>query len=143
MALKTILLALIVVMAAIMFSATLFSLAVSNGGYPETDFPLVAQANTFQQKMNTFTASVANSTSATGQTNPTVSTAEGYTIVINSGMQTVSLMFDSLGIMINMLASALLGSGVVVPAWLYPISAMFITVVVVFAILQAIMRWWI
>ena len=132
-------------------SVTIFSYAMVNniangGGGTDIPFPLLNQTTAYTEQMNTYAQQLSNSTSQAATT-PSASLSTlggGVGAITQAGTAAISLAFNSLSIVVTLIASA---GATLTPIGIPPIVFVFgvisITIGIVFAILSAVFKWWI
>lgn len=144
--LRTIALTIVITIAAVLFASQLFTLGVSNSGVASTtDVPLFNAAQGFQDRTSNFSKQMTSSVKSATSTDPTTNLVEGISVSINVAVQSVALVFDLLATTLDMFGK---GMDSIVPItayapWLPALVIVFVTLAIVFLILQTITRWWI
>ena len=140
---KQFLLGLVVVLMFIFFTTTLYTSAISNGGYTSSpNNPLEAQTTSLNNRLTAFQGNLTSSTSSAAQSNPTASDVNSLSVFSQAVSQTLLLLFDALGLAIG-IATYTLTSPVFgfIPGWFIGLTIIFITLSVVIAMLAAFSRW--
>ena len=124
-------------------SVQIYAQAATNGGYTSAPtFPLSSQIANYTANTQNLTSSLANGTSSAAAL-PNPSNAFGMGAIGQAGAQAITLTFESLGMMLSMIASAQTALGFIIPPWIFGFGIIFVSMLMVFAILAAVFKWWI
>ena len=142
---KAILLSIVFSILAITIGIQIWSYAVTKGGYTDNGElgNLATEVQTYQDRTQALTNTMANSTKASATTAPTDSESNLAFALLTRGAQTITLIFDSLALFFQVIGQTQfilnwIGIPAVPIAYLY----IFIGLTVTMAILSAVLKWW-
>lgn len=142
--LKNMVVAFIFVLLVTTVAVQIYAQAASNGGYTNSPaFPLSAQVANYTNRTYALTQSLSAGTSnvSAAPVASNVFTGIGGQTT-QAGVQAVSLTFDSLGMMLSMIATSQSALGFIIPPWVFGYGLIFVSLIMVFAILAAVFKWW-
>lgn len=121
----------------------LYSQAAMNGNYTSApDFPMASQVANYTATSNAMSSSLANATSESAAS-PNPANTFGLGAIGQAAAQAITLTFSSLGMMLAMVSSTQAALAFIIPPWIFTFGMIFITLIMVFAILAAVFKWWI
>jgi len=121
----------------------IYAQASVTGGYTNApDFPLASQIENYTADTNLMSQSLANGTSSTASTSTASNAFTGIGALSQAGSQAVSLTFASLGMMLSMIVSVQTAMAFIIPPWVFGFGLIFVSLMMVFAILAAVFKWW-
>ena len=135
---------LVVVLLVITGMIQIYSYSVSQGGYTNLpNFPLANSTEAYVNQTSQFSSTLANATKATTTQSSSLDAVTGLTTIGVAGAQAVTLMFSSLGIMLDFVTQSAISLGYFgVPMWIFGIGITFITILFILGLLGAILKWW-
>ena len=117
---------------------------VANGGGGVPDNNLNQTIWNYSSKLDTFKNTFTNATDAAGTAPVTDSSATAIGALSTAGAAAISVTWDSLGMMLGLLTtSANTVSFLGIPSYVLGYGLVFITLLMGFAILAAVFKWWI
>ena len=117
---------------------------VANGGVGAPDNNLNQTIANYTAKMDTFKTTFTNATDAAGTAPVTDSASTAIGALSTAGAAAISVTWDSLGMMLGLLTtSANTVSFLGIPSYVLGYGLVFITLIMGFAILAAVFKWWI
>ena len=117
--------------------------SVANGGSGVSDNALNASLTNYTNKLDTFQQVFANSTQSAAEAPATESPTAGIGSLATAGAAAVSVTWDSLGIMLGLISTSITTLAPLgVPAYVSGFGLVFVTLIMGFAILAAVFKWW-
>lgn len=127
----------------ILYGATLFSQAITNGGYSPANYPLATQANNFNSTMANFTSGFITSSNAATAIPASSSPLDAVSFGLQKAVSVVGLVWAVLGLLMAVLvagANSLILGGII-PAWIPGYGLFYLAALFGFAALAYLIRW--
>ena len=122
----------------------IYAQAATNGGYTNApNFPMSAQIANYSAQTTNLTSSLATGTSSAASAPTAANAFTGIGALSQAGAQAITLTFSSLGMMLSMVVDAQMALGFIIPPWVFGFGIISVSLVMVFAILAAVFKWWI
>ena len=126
------------------FSFALVNNIASGGTGASVPFPLLNQTTAYTTDMTTYSQQLSNSTSQAATT-PSASQSTlggGIGAITQAGTAAISLSFNSIGMLVTMIASVETSLSPWVPPIVFAFGKLMIIISIAFAILAGVFKWW-
>lgn len=127
----------------ILFGSTLFTQAISNGGYAPSSYPLAQQAINFNATMQNFTSGFVIASNAATSVPTSSNPTDAIVFGLQKATSVVGLVWSILNLLIAVLvtgASSLILGGLI-PAWIPGYGLFYLVLLFAFAALAYLLRW--
>ena len=139
--------AVMMVVLASVFVATLFSQSVSNGGYTDTgQFPLAGQTAGYMEQINNQSTSLSKSLNATFSQTQNVDLTNSFFATASTAGQSMSIVWSSFLMVVNMFSTLVMAPIAIslgVTPLILGIGMAYISGVVALVILGVVLKWFI